>query len=95
MCVASHLRSRQRGGYTTLPEHSYKRCLGLLRLAKRYDQERLEAACERAFGAGARSYQSVKSILEQGQDRLPIARQQSPQKESIEHEHLRGPKYYN
>lgn len=135
--VASHLRSRQRGGYTTLPEHlpkayrnrdwspgrllnwaarigphtsslcraileqklhpehSYKRCLGLLRLAKRYDQERLEAACERAFAAGARSYQSVKAILEQGLDRIPIAREQSPQRESIEHEHLRGPKYYN
>ena len=77
------------------PEHGYRSCLGLLSLSKRYGPVRLEAACERAFAAGARSYQSVKSILEQGLDRIPIAREQSPQRESIEHEHLRGPKYYN
>ena len=76
------------------PEHSYKR-LGLLRVRQTLRSERLEAACERAFAAGARSYQSVKSILEQGAGSGFRSREQSPQRESIEHEHLRGPKYYN
>jgi hypothetical protein len=30
------------------PEHGYRRCPGLLNLARRYGKGRLEAACERA-----------------------------------------------
>jgi len=60
------------------PEHGYKSCLGLMRLGQRYAPERLEAACARAFAAGARSYQSVKTILENGLDRIPMAPQQPP-----------------
>jgi transposase len=37
------------------PEQGYRSCLGILRLSKRYGQERLEAACARAMAAGARS----------------------------------------
>jgi transposase len=38
------------------PERGYRSCLGILRLGKRYGDARLEAACARAFTAGARSY---------------------------------------
>src|SRR5262249_40076447 len=38
------------------PEQGYRSCLGILRLGKRYGDERLEAACRRALLAGARSY---------------------------------------
>lgn len=38
------------------PEMGYRSVLGLMRLAKRYDPERLEVACSRAMRVGARSY---------------------------------------
>ena len=51
--------------------------------------ERLLAACERALATGATSYSSVKSILKENLDRLPVAGAllTSP---VTEHENLRG-----
>jgi transposase len=75
------------------PEHSYRACLGLMNLAKRYGNERLGAACQRALASGAISYSSVKSILAQNLDRAPLpARPTAPP--PPEHENLRGPAYY-
>ena len=44
----------------------------LLRLAKKYSNERLEMACQRAFECKLFSYGSVKNILENGLDSQPI-----------------------
>jgi len=55
------------------PEQGYRSCLGILRLGKRYDNTRLEAACARALTAGARSYRHIDSILKHGLDRAPLA----------------------
>jgi transposase len=52
------------------PEQGYRSCLGILRLSRRYGDERLERACARALGAGARSYPHIESILKNGLDRL-------------------------
>src|SRR3954451_6991624 len=41
------------------PEQGFRACLGILRLARRYGVERLEAACGRGLGIGARSYGSI------------------------------------
>ena len=41
------------------PEQGYRSCLGILRLAKRDGDTRLEAACARAVAVGARSYRHV------------------------------------
>jgi transposase len=78
------------------PEQGYRSCLGILRLAKRYGNERLEAASARAVAVRARSYRHVESILKNGLDRLP-----SPA-EVIEegttrpaHENIRGGGYYH
>jgi len=76
------------------PEQGYRSCLGILRLAKRYGPERLEAACTRAVAVEARSYRHVDSILKHGLDRLapPAA---SPQLTLTPvHEHVRGRDYY-
>lgn len=75
------------------PEQGYRACLGVLRLGNRYGRERLEAAAKRAVGIGACSYRSVKSILENGLDRMPVEvpKEQAPM---APHEHLRGPGYY-
>jgi len=75
------------------PEHSYRACLGLMNLAKRYGNERLGAACQRALASGAISYTSVKSILAQNLDRVPLPAA-SPAPAPAEHENLRGAGYY-
>jgi transposase len=75
------------------PEHSYRACLGLMSLAKRYGKERLGAACARALASGAVFYTSVKSILAEGLDRVPITTS-SPAPVPPEHENLRGAGYY-
>jgi DNA replication protein DnaC len=51
------------------PEQGFRACVGILRLAKTYGRERLEAACCRALEIGARSYSSVNSILKNNLDR--------------------------
>src|SRR5581483_9663531 len=45
------------------PEQGFRACLGIIRLARSYGQERLDAAAMRAIDIGARTYGSVKSIL--------------------------------
>ena len=51
------------------PEQGFRSCIGILGLAKRYDAERLDAACARALALGTRSYSSVAAILKNAQDR--------------------------
>lgn len=60
------------------PEQGFRPCLGIVRLADRYGEERLEAACHRALAHSAWSYHSVKTILEKGLDRLENSTTQSP-----------------
>ena len=77
------------------PEQGYRSCLGLMRLAKGYTPERLEAAAARAVAVGAYSWKSVKSILSRGLDRAPVAGPEEAQGRLVLfHEHLRGPEYY-
>ena len=74
------------------PEQGYRSCLGILRLAKRYDPGRLEAACARALVAGARSYRHVDAILRRGLDRTTDTPAATP---ALEHENIRGRDYYH
>ena len=75
------------------PEHAYRACLGLMSLGRRYGNDRLDAACTRALALGANSYSSVKSILTEGLDRIPLPTpEELPQ--PPEHENLRGADYF-
>jgi transposase len=76
------------------PEQGYRSCLGIMRLAKRYPQERLEAACSRALESGACSYKSVNSILEKGLDQVPFSGTVKTPTYS-RHANVRGPEYYS
>ncbi|MGB9888008.1 MAG: Mu transposase domain-containing protein, partial [Moorellales bacterium] len=75
------------------PEQGYRSCLGIMRLGRCYGEERLEAACARALACGALSYQSIKSILKNGLDRLPLS-QVPPVPPVGIHPNLRGASYY-
>jgi len=75
------------------PEMGYRSCLGILRLGQRYSTERVEAAARRALATGAGSYQRVKSMLERGLDRQPLA---SPApRPPVAHDNLRGAAYFD
>jgi transposase len=76
------------------PEQGHRSCFGLLSLAKRYPQQRLEAACARAVALDACSYKSIKSILETGLDRQPLQPECTPESHKLVHANVRGATYY-
>jgi transposase len=77
------------------PEMGYRACLGLLKLARKYGNERLEAACVRAVAIGAPTRRSVISILESRLDRQTPLPQSLTEWLSPDHENVRGPDYYH
>lgn len=78
------------------PEHGFRSCRGLKSLMRNYSPERIEAACERALVAGARSYLNVESILKRGLDRQPLPTAQSgDEPPPLDHENIRGSDYYH
>ncbi|MEQ9153210.1 MAG: IS21 family transposase [Parvibaculum sp.] len=77
------------------PEQGYRSCLGILRLAKRYGEGRLEAACTRAVAVNARSYRHVEAILKNGLDRLPQPGVDDEEPQPVDHGNIRGGGYYH
>ena len=77
------------------PEQGFRACLGILRLARHYGAERLEAACRRGLEIGARSYASVNSILQHGLDRRPPPRTAATAELPLDHPNIRGSRYYH
>jgi transposase len=75
------------------PQQGFRSCLGILRLAKSYDDQRLEAACQRALTIGGTSYKSVASILKYNLDQKPLPGQTSTEV-TIDHKNIRGAHYY-
>jgi transposase len=76
------------------PEMGYRSCLGILRLAKTYPSERMEAAARRCLRARAYNFQSMDSILKNQLDRLllPV---DPPQGSGVEHDNIRGAGYFD
>jgi transposase len=87
--IERHLES------STHIEISYRRCIGILKLAKSFGSDRLEAASQRALATGAVSYRSIKSMLQSGIDRRPLPPDQLPVQLQILHENIRGAGYYS
>jgi transposase len=76
------------------PEMGYRSCLGIIRLAQQYSAQRVEAAAERAILAHACRYQSVRSILKNSLDAVPL----SPPRTGpspLTHDNLRGADYFD
>ena len=76
------------------PQQGFRSCLGILRLAKSYDDQRLEAACQRALTIGGISYKSVASILKYKLDQKPLSGQTGTEA-TIDHKNIRGAHYYH
>jgi transposase len=75
------------------PEQGFRSCLGILRLAKKYGDARVENACARCFAAHARSYRSVESVLKHGLDTQATLQSETAEP-VIEHDNVRGPDYF-
>ena len=81
------------------PQQAYRSVLALLSLAKRYDRQRLEAACRHAIAIGSPTRTSVQSILKHGIDK--IEQQPPAQKDLLDedyltsHDNVRGSTYYH
>jgi len=76
------------------PQQGFRSCLGILRLGKSYGEARLEAACRRALHIGAASYKSIESILKHKLDLKPLS-EPAQKTLPIDHDNVRGPKYYH
>jgi transposase len=76
------------------PEQGYRSCLGILRLAKTYPPERLEAAARRCLRARAYNFQSMDSILKNQLDRLPLPGD-PPVQSAVDHDNIRGSGYFD
>jgi transposase len=76
------------------PEQGFRACLGILRLTKPFGAARVEAAATRALEIGARTYGSVKSILDNNLDRH-VAPRRAGSDGAILHPNIRGARYYN
>ncbi|KRB27746.1 transposase [Mesorhizobium sp. Root172] len=74
------------------PEQGFRSAFGILSLARRYERDRLKAACERALMINAITYSSVSAILKSGLDRAPPAA--APVKPAPLHTNIRGGSYY-
>lgn len=79
------------------PEHGYRACLGLLNLTKKYGQQRLEAACQRAHRINAMTYKSINSILSNSLDKVPLEPSDTDDQIALplEHDNVRGADYYH
>jgi len=77
------------------PEQGYRACLGVMRLARHYGKQRLEAACARAVALGAMRYRSVASILKSGLDRQPLPEPPQTELPLPVHGNVRGSTYYH
>ncbi len=76
------------------PEQGFRACLGIVRLVKAFGAQRVEAAATRALDIGARTYGSVRSILDNNLDRHAAA-QRGPDGVTILHRNIRGRHYYH
>ena len=76
------------------PEMGYRGCLGIIRLAKKYSNQRAEAAAERALLTGACRYKSIESILKNSLDLVPLERAADSAPASAGHDNIRGAAYF-
>jgi transposase len=76
-------------------EQGLRAALGIVRLARQFGKERLEAACLRALACGAKSYGSVRSILDNKLDQHPLETKRADARPIGDHANVRGRTYYN
>ena len=77
------------------PEQRYRSGLGIIRLGKKYGNDRLETAANRALELGSYSYRFVSDMLKNNMDKLIVVENRQMTFASREEVNTRGPGYYN
>lgn len=78
----------------SVEQQTYQSCMGLLKLADKYSNVLLEAACKKALSYTASpSYKSVKNILVAGSDKL-VSKTDDKKTAHKAHGITRGADYY-
>jgi len=75
------------------PEHGFRGCLGVIRLARSFTPERLERAALKAIERNLTSYKSIKSMMDKGLDLVTLFEEQESAV-AISHQNIRGGGYY-
>jgi transposase len=86
--AARHLMAERK-----IPEQAFRPCLGLIRLGKRYGNDRVDRACSRALKMNIVGYRHIESMLKTGRDRIPMA-DETQDHPVVAHDNLRGAGYY-
>ena len=76
------------------PEAGYRSCMGLQSLTKTYGETRLEAACQRALAIQSPTLGSIRSILKNKLDELPLPTPVAEHQPITSHDNVRGNAYY-
>lgn len=74
-------------------EHGWRSAKGLQRLAQKYGDARVEAACAHGMHFGAKSYKPIERLLVLGREQLELPGTKTTN--AITHENVRGPGYYH
>jgi len=76
------------------PQQAFRSCLGVLRMGKKYGDDRLEAACRRAVTLRSYAYKSIDAILKNNLDQQPLTAQAAAPLPKDPHDNVRGATYY-
>lgn len=76
------------------PQQAFKTCNAILMLQKRYDKERLEAACEHALAGATMSYRAVMTILKSRRDKQPVLSNTPANSDITTLQNVRGAAHY-
>lgn len=80
------------------PEQGYRSALGILRLANKHGEDRLERACDKAFQIHSPCYKTVKTMLAQRMEAAPLRGDEADTAADSEHlgvANVRGRSYYH
>jgi len=76
-----------------VPEHGFRPCLGLIRLGKRYGNDRVNRACGRALKLNIVGYRHIENMLKSGRDKMPLPEEPAAAA-IVAHDNVRGAGYY-
>jgi len=77
------------------PEQSYRSCMGIFNLGRKYGNERLINACTRADYYGNYGYKIIENILKKNYDKLPLTLNANKEQLNLPfHENIRGADQY-
>jgi transposase len=76
-----------------IPEHAFRPCMGIIRLGKRYGNDRVDRACSRALKLHIVGFRHIESMLRTGRDQLPDTGEVAS-RPAVSHDNLRGAAYY-